>query len=107
MGVEPPGPEREQPDKQRDDAERADVRRRRAENVADVNQAKDAHPRYERPAADTVARPEWQKHFDATGTAKNNLRASMYFYNTEDEVEALARVVERVVRDPLAHMDDE
>ena len=47
------------------------------------------------------------KRFDATGTAKNNLRASMYFYNTEEEVETLAKVVERVVRDPLAFMDDE
>lgn len=47
------------------------------------------------------------RRFDATGTAKNNLRASMYFYNTEEEVETLARVVERVVRNPLDHMDDE
>jgi hypothetical protein len=31
----------------------------------------------------------------------------MYFYNTEEEVETLARVVERVVRDPLSHLDDE
>jgi cysteine desulfurase/selenocysteine lyase len=45
--------------------------------------------------------------FDASGSAKNNLRASMYFYNTHDEVETLARVVERVVRDPLKHLDDE
>ena len=45
--------------------------------------------------------------FDATGTAKNNLRASMYFYNTEEEVEILAKVVERVVHNPLDFMDDE
>ena len=47
------------------------------------------------------------KRFDATGSAKNNLRASVYFYNTEEELDVLARVVERVVRDPLAYMDDE
>lgn len=47
------------------------------------------------------------KRFDATGTAKNNLRASMYFYNTEEEVEVLAKVVERVVRNPLDYLDDE
>jgi cysteine desulfurase/selenocysteine lyase len=47
------------------------------------------------------------ERFDATGTAKNNLRASMYFYNTEEEIDALADVVERVVRNPLDHMDDE
>ncbi|MCC7137472.1 MAG: aminotransferase class V-fold PLP-dependent enzyme [Planctomycetes bacterium] len=47
------------------------------------------------------------RRFDADGTAKNNLRASMYFYNTEEEVETLAKVVERVVRDPLGAMDDE
>jgi cysteine desulfurase/selenocysteine lyase len=47
------------------------------------------------------------ERFDATGTAKNNLRASMYFYNTEEELETLAKVVERVVKNPLDHMDDE
>jgi cysteine desulfurase/selenocysteine lyase len=47
------------------------------------------------------------RRYDATGSAKNNLRASVYFYNTEEECEVLARVVERVVRDPLRHMDDE
>jgi cysteine desulfurase/selenocysteine lyase len=45
--------------------------------------------------------------FDASGSAKNNLRASVYFYNTEEECEVLARVVERVVRDPLRYLDDE
>ncbi len=45
--------------------------------------------------------------FDATGTAKNNLRASAYFYNTEEEIDVLADVVERVVRNPLDFMDDE
>jgi len=47
------------------------------------------------------------RRFDATGTAKNNLRASMYLYSTEEEVDALAGVVERVVRSPLDHLDDE
>jgi cysteine desulfurase/selenocysteine lyase len=47
------------------------------------------------------------RRFDALGTAKNNLRASMYFYNTEEEVETLANIVERVVRNPLDYMDDE
>jgi len=47
------------------------------------------------------------KRFDATGTSKNNLRASMYFYNTEEEVETLAKVVERVVKNPLDFLDDE
>lgn len=45
--------------------------------------------------------------FDATDTAKNNLRASMYFYNTEEEIDVLADVVERVVRNPDQYMDDE
>jgi cysteine desulfurase/selenocysteine lyase len=45
--------------------------------------------------------------YDAAGTAKNNLRMSMYFYNTEDEVETVARIVEKVVRHPLDHLDDE
>ena len=45
--------------------------------------------------------------FDRSGHAKNNLRASVYLYNTEDELDVLASVVERVVRDPLAHLDDE
>jgi cysteine desulfurase/selenocysteine lyase len=47
------------------------------------------------------------RRFDATGTAKNNLRASMYFYNTVEEIDVLADLVERVVRNPMDHMDDE
>jgi cysteine desulfurase/selenocysteine lyase len=47
------------------------------------------------------------RRFDATGTAKNNLRASMYFYNTEEEIETLAKIVKRVVDDPMAYLDDE
>ena len=47
------------------------------------------------------------RRFDATGTAKNNLRASMYLYSTEEEVDALADIVERVVTRPLDHLDDE
>ena len=47
------------------------------------------------------------RRFDATGSAKNNLRASVYFYNTEEECEVLARVVERVVKDPMRYLDDE
>ena len=47
------------------------------------------------------------RRFDATGTAKNNLRASIYFYNTEEEIETLAKIVERVVKDPNAYLDDE
>ncbi|MHC5010042.1 MAG: aminotransferase class V-fold PLP-dependent enzyme [Planctomycetota bacterium] len=47
------------------------------------------------------------RRFDHTGSAKNNLRASVYFYNTEEECDALCRVVERVVKDPLAYLDDE
>ena len=47
------------------------------------------------------------RRFDATGTAKNNLRASVYFYNTEEECDALCSVVERVVKNPLDYMDDE
>jgi cysteine desulfurase/selenocysteine lyase len=45
--------------------------------------------------------------FDATGTARNNLRVSTYLYNTEEEIDAVARVIERVARDPLRHLDDE
>jgi cysteine desulfurase/selenocysteine lyase len=47
------------------------------------------------------------RRFDATGTAKNNLRASIYFYNTEEEIETLAKIVTRVVKDPMAYLDDE
>ena len=44
---------------------------------------------------------------DRTGTAANNLRASVYLYNTESECESLCEVVEEVVRHPLDHLDDE
>jgi cysteine desulfurase/selenocysteine lyase len=47
------------------------------------------------------------RRFDAAGNAKNNLRASVYLYNTEEECEALCRVVERVVRNPMDYLDDE
>ena len=47
------------------------------------------------------------RRFDAKGTAKNNLRASMYLYNTEEEIDVLASIIERVVRDPMAYLDDE
>lgn len=47
------------------------------------------------------------RRFDATGSAKNNLRAGVYLYNTEDECDALCTVVEQVVRNPLDYMDDE
>jgi cysteine desulfurase/selenocysteine lyase len=47
------------------------------------------------------------KRFDHTGSAKNNLRASVYFYNTEQDCEAFCKVVEQVVRNPLDHLDDE
>jgi cysteine desulfurase / selenocysteine lyase len=47
------------------------------------------------------------KRFDATGTSKNNLRASMYLYNTDEEIDTLAAIIERVVRDPMAYLDDE
>ncbi len=45
--------------------------------------------------------------FDRAGSAKNNLRASVYLYNTEDECDVFCDVVERVVEDPLRWMDDE
>jgi cysteine desulfurase/selenocysteine lyase len=44
--------------------------------------------------------------FDRTGSAANNLRASAYFYNTLEEVDRFCDIVERVVREPLAHLDD-
>ena len=47
------------------------------------------------------------RRYDHAGTAKNNLRASVYLYNTPDECEILCDVVERVVRNPLDHLDDE
>ncbi len=45
--------------------------------------------------------------YDRAANAKNNLRASFYLYNTEAECDVLCDVVERVVRDPLAFLDDE
>jgi cysteine desulfurase / selenocysteine lyase len=47
------------------------------------------------------------RRFDATGSAKNNLRAGVYFYNTEEECDALCTVVEQVVKNPLDYLDDE
>jgi cysteine desulfurase/selenocysteine lyase len=47
------------------------------------------------------------RRFDASGSAKNNLRAGVYLYNTEEECEALCSVVEAVVKNPLDYMDDE
>lgn len=45
--------------------------------------------------------------FDKLGSSKNNLRASVYFYNTLEECDAFADIVERVVTNPLAYFDDE
>lgn len=47
------------------------------------------------------------RRHDRTGTASNNLRASVYLYNTEAECEVLCDVVEQVVKNPLDHLDDE
>jgi cysteine desulfurase / selenocysteine lyase len=47
------------------------------------------------------------RRFDATGSAKNNLRAGVYLYNTLDECDALCDVVEQVVKNPLDYLDDE
>ena len=47
------------------------------------------------------------RRFDRWGSSKNNLRASVYFYNTLDECDIFADIVERVVRNPLDHLDDE
>lgn len=47
------------------------------------------------------------RRFDRAGSAANNLRASVYFYNTLRECEVFCDVVERVVKDPLAYLDDE
>ena len=46
------------------------------------------------------------KHFDARGSAANNLRISTYFYNTVEECDVLCDIIERVAADPLAHMDE-
>ena len=47
------------------------------------------------------------KRFDHVGSAKNNLRASVYFYNTLDECDVFCDVVERVVQNPFDYLDDE
>ena len=46
------------------------------------------------------------RRFDEAGSAKNNLRASVYFYNTLDECDVFCDVVERVVKNPLDYLDD-
>lgn len=46
------------------------------------------------------------RRFDHRGSSKNNLRASVYFYNTLEECDVFCDIVERVVKDPLAHLDD-
>ena len=46
------------------------------------------------------------QRFDAAGSSKNNLRASVYFYNTLEECDVFCDIVERVVRDPLRWLDD-
>ena len=46
------------------------------------------------------------RRFDRAGSSKNNLRASVYFYNTLQECEVFCDIVERVVRDPLRWLDD-
>ncbi len=46
------------------------------------------------------------RRFDRTDSAKNNLRASVYFYNTLEECDVFADIVERVVKDPLRYLDD-
>ena len=47
------------------------------------------------------------RRFDRTGTAANNLRASVYLYNTEAECDVLCEVVEGSSKNPLDHLDDE
>ncbi len=47
------------------------------------------------------------RRFDRLGSSKNNLRASVYFYNTLEECDVFADIVERVVKSPLDHFDDE
>jgi cysteine desulfurase/selenocysteine lyase len=47
------------------------------------------------------------KRFDHLGSAANNLRASVYFYNTLEECDVFCDVVERVVTNPFEHLDDE
>ncbi len=45
--------------------------------------------------------------FDRVGSSKNNLRASVYLYNTIEECDILCDIVERVVKNPLDYFDDE
>lgn len=47
------------------------------------------------------------RRFDHVGSAKNNLRASVYFYNTLEECDVFCDLVERVVRNPFDYLDDE
>ena len=47
------------------------------------------------------------ERFDARGSAANNLRVSVYFYNTLDEVDAFADVVASVLADPMAALDED
>jgi cysteine desulfurase/selenocysteine lyase len=46
------------------------------------------------------------ERFDARGSAANNLRVSVYFYNTLAECDVFADLVARVMADPLAAMDE-
>ena len=46
------------------------------------------------------------ERFDTRGSAANNLRVSVYFYNTLDELDVFADVVEGVLADPVAAMDE-
>ncbi len=45
------------------------------------------------------------KRFAHVGSEANNVRVSVYFYNTLDECDAFCDIVERIVKDPLAHLD--
>ncbi len=45
--------------------------------------------------------------FDASGSAGNNLRVSAYFYNTPDELDVFADIVESVLADPAASFDED
>ncbi|MGE0193919.1 MAG: aminotransferase class V-fold PLP-dependent enzyme [Planctomycetota bacterium] len=46
------------------------------------------------------------ERFDARGSAANNLRVSVYFYNTLDELDVFADIVKGVLADPVAAMDE-
>ena len=45
------------------------------------------------------------KRFGKVGSEANNVRASVYFYNTLEECDVFCDIVERIVSDPLAHLD--